>query len=440
MSALTGYRACTRRRGIAAGTTLLMLIVLVLALAPMARAADAGIAGTVLNGTTATGAGNLAVTVQYFNQQGKVGTEKVTTDATGTFDATPPASAGGYQLFATYKGAEYIGAAAQLETGKTTTAKLTVFEPTTDPKKVVQTDWVIWVDQETGGTAVQQDFAWANGGDTAYVGPDGGGPVVTVPMPPDATNIQFLGTFLEARGDLTDGAYVSTAPIVPGDSSATIRYTTANLTELTLPVTFATRNFSLFVPAGLQASSPQLRLVGQITDNGPDGQPLTYQQYTSDTLTAGSTIAVTLAPSTGGGTDSNATTLLLGIAGLAVVAAIAFWLIGRRRAAAEAPQKSGPRKPRPAQPQRASTKTNGRTATAKVEAPAGNGQARRSARRDVAVADDDEVQLLIDEIAALDLSFDQGLLEERTYRRLRVAAKDRLLAAQQAHEGHGVPR
>lgn len=439
---MTGYRATTRRRGIAAGTILLLLSAPVLVLAPVARAAGEGITGTVLNSTTATGAGNLPVTVQYFNQQGKVGTEKVTTAPTGTFTATPPADASGYQLFATYKGAEYVGAAAKLETGKVTTAKLTVFQPTTEPKKVVQTDWVIWVDQETGGTAVQQDFGWSNGGDTAYVGPAGGGPVVTVPLPQDATNIQFLGTFLEARGDLANSAYVSTAPIVPGDSTATIRYTTANLTELTLPVTFDTRNFSLFVPAGLQAESPQLRLVGQITDNGPDGQPLTYQQYTSDTLTAGTTIAVTLAPSSGGGTDSHATTLLLVIAGLAVLAAVGFWLIGRRRAAdATTPAKGGPRKARPAQPQRRPAKTDGSTAVRiEVREPAGNGQARKPARRDVAVADDDEVQLLIDEIAALDLSFEQGLLEERSYRRLRVAAKDRLLAAQQVHEGRGVPR
>jgi hypothetical protein len=58
----------------------------------------------------------------------------------------------------------------------------------------------------------------------------------------------------------------------------------------------------------------------------------------------------------------------------------------------------------------------------------------------VDVAEDDDVQLLIDEIAALDLSFEQGLLDERTYRRLRVAAKDRLLLARETPEGRGVPR
>jgi hypothetical protein len=42
------------------------------------------------------------------------------------------------------------------------------------------------------------------------------------------------------------------------------------------------------------------------------------------------------------------------------------------------------------------------------------------------------VDLIVDEIAALDLSFERGLLDERTYKRLRVAAKDRLLRAEGA--------
>jgi hypothetical protein len=34
----------------------------------------------------------------------------------------------------------------------------------------------------------------------------------------------------------------------------------------------------------------------------------------------------------------------------------------------------------------------------------------------------------VDEIVALDVAHEQGLLEDDTYRRLRAAAKDRLLA------------
>jgi hypothetical protein len=45
------------------------------------------------------------------------------------------------------------------------------------------------------------------------------------------------------------------------------------------------------------------------------------------------------------------------------------------------------------------------------------------------------VDLIVDEIAALDLSFEKGLLDERTYKRLRVAAKDRLLEAERARTG-----
>ena len=38
----------------------------------------------------------------------------------------------------------------------------------------------------------------------------------------------------------------------------------------------------------------------------------------------------------------------------------------------------------------------------------------------------------VEEIAALDLSFERGLLDERIYKRLRVSAKDRLLRAEGA--------
>ena len=60
---------------------------------------------------------------------------------------------------------------------------------------VAQTDWIVWLDREGDGIAVQQDFAWANDSDAAYAGKNGA--VVTVPLPPQAANFQYLGTFLE---------------------------------------------------------------------------------------------------------------------------------------------------------------------------------------------------------------------------------------------------
>ena len=63
--------------------------------------------------------------------------------------------------------------------------------------------------------------------------------------------------------------------------------------------------------------------------------------------------------------------------------------------------------------------------------PPGNGQVAEP------IEDPD---LIIEEIAALDLSFERGLLDERAYKRLRVAAKDRLLRAEGARARGGTTR
>jgi LPXTG-motif cell wall-anchored protein len=392
--------------------------------APAALAADATIEGTVVNGTTARPVGNVPVTVLYFDANGKIGQANLTTDPGGRFSVTPPAAAQGYQVVATFKGAEFRSPATQLLAGQPSISKLRVFEPTTATTDVAQTDWVVWLDREGDGIAVQQDFAWANDGEKAYVGTDGA--VVTVPLPPQAGNFQYLGTFLEQRGSLTSEGYVSDAPIAPGTSNATIRFTAPGTPALQFPIAFPTRSFQMFVPAGITVTSPQLRLAGTTTDQG-----VTYQVLTADgTMQPGDVLDATLQVEAALPQGSSSTSLLLLIAGLAALAAFAFWFLGRRRARSEQ-RPTGPRKPvkKPAAKPRA-TKAGGGNGhrAAKTTVARANGSKRAP------VAADEDVDLLIDEIAALDLSFEQGVLDERTYRRLRVAAKDRLLAAQGGRE------
>lgn len=378
--------------------------------APTALAADGSIRGSVVDGTTATPVPDQAVTVFYYDQSGKIGQANVRTDAGGQFTATPPAAAQGYQVSTTFHGAEFRTPGQQLLAGQPSVAKLRVFEPTATATDVTQTDWVVWLDRESGALAVQQDFGWANSSQKAYVGTDGA--VVTVPLPPGATDLQFRDTFLEQRGKVTGDAYISNAPIVPGTSTATIRYTAPGAPPLQFPVTFPTKSFQLFAPTGITVSSPQLRLAGTTTDNG-----VTYQVLTaSGALQPGTTIDATVQiEDVAAAPARSSTSLLLLIAGIAALAAFGFWLVGRRRSRAEA-RSTGPKKPiaRQAKPRK-------RTAPAKVARVNGT-------------TTDEDVDLLIDEIAALDVSFEQGLLDERTYRRLRVAAKDRLLAAQGGRE------
>ncbi|MGE5225330.1 MAG: carboxypeptidase-like regulatory domain-containing protein [Planctomycetaceae bacterium] len=425
----------------ALGAVVTTVLTLGLALAPAASAADAGISGTVRNGTTGEVVAGLAVTVTFFDADSKLGVDKQTTAADGTFTSIPPASAAGYQVTATFKGTEYRTQATQLLSGQPSVATLDVYEPSSDPKDIATTQAVLWVDRENGAFAVQEDYGWKNGGKTAYVGAKGGS-VISLPLPEGATNLQFLGTFLEQRGAVKDGAYVSEAPIVPGKSSATIRFTIASLTTISLPVTFPTAGIQLFVPEGIRVSAAGVRLAGTIQDTGANGQPVTYQQYVVDGPAVGATIDVALAETAAAGAGSTDwTTILLVVAGLAALAALAFAIVGRRRAKQRTPVRAArsPKARSAAKPSRPTTPKVAAPAKARTSNGHRNAPPRRTASVTMPAQEDDDVQLLVDEIAALDLSFENGVLDERTYRRLRVAAKDRLLLAQEA-SARGVPR
>ena len=428
-----------RSRGALISITIVAVALAVaLAVAPAAFAASGDITGTVVNGTTAAPAAGTPVTVTFFDAGGKIGASRARTADDGTFAVTPPVAAIGYQVSAVFQGAEFRAPAAQLTASTPAVADLRVYDTTDDPASVVQTDWVVWVDREGSGYAIQQDFGWTNSGDTAYVGTDG--VVMTLSLADGARDLQFLGTFLEQRGDVTATEYVSHAPIVPGRSTATIRYTVDAVGRLTLPVTFDTQTFDLFIPSGLTAQAPGLRLAGTTTDTVATGETVTYQQYTAAGLTAATVMNVTLTAAPATTSDGgSATTILLVVAGAALLAGLAFWLLGRRRGSAPPARRARPESrgrrggasPAPAAPRTAARTPARTTARARLSAAAA---AAAAAEAD----DDDERQLLIDEIAALDLGFERGLLEERTYRRLRVAAKDRLLLAEEAaHEARG---
>jgi hypothetical protein len=387
-------------------------LVATFALGPTALAQTTGtIDGTVVNGTEQAPAADIDVSVQLFASQGDLGLLEGTTDAKGrfSFDALPPGVAG-YQVIANYGGAEYRGIAQAYTPGVPTNATLTVFEPTIDPGDVTYTDYIVWVDQTEGAFAVQHDLRFANAGTTAYIGQ--GGEVVTIELPPGATNPQFLGTFLETPGEISGDTYVSSAPIVPGESTATLRFEAPSLPNLSVPLAFPATSFQLYVPQGIDVRSDLLSLEGTITDQGR-----TYGVYSAQNLAPETVIDAALTQAPADGSQGTAIRILLGVAALVAAGVIVAWFLRRRRAS-----KALAKSPRGAKA--AADRPMPREARAEAGAadPAGNGHA-------VAALDED-AELIIDEIAALDLSFDKGLLDERTYKRLRVAAKDRLLRVQ----------
>ncbi len=411
------------------GALPVVLLVAALSAGPSAAAAETGsVQGKVVNGTQGPPVADVDVRLQLFGQQGDLGTLTATTNKAGAFSFTDlPDGVAGYQLSATYEGAVYRTISATFTSGQAVEQDVTVYEPTTDVAAVTLTDYIVWLDREGDGVALQHDLAWSNGGDTAFVGGDGGGggngggTTVSVPLPEGATNLQFLGTFLESPGDVQGQTYLNTAPIVPGTSSATLRYNAPALSRLTLSLGFATTSLQLFVPQDVTVTATALRLAGTITDQGQ-----TYSVYAADNVAAGTTIDVAMSQTEAASPASSATWILLGAAALVLLIGVAVWLIGRRRRA-RAPKGKTKAAAR-ATPSKASGRTPERAARA-----TGNGKAEPEAT-------EEDAELLIEEIAALDLSFEHGLLDERTYKRLRVSAKDRLLRAEGARSKGGRAR
>lgn len=405
-----------------------------LAAGPSAVAQTPGsIEGRVVNGTTDAPAAEVEVTLQLFSADADLGTTSATTDARGRFAFDElAADVAGYQLSVRYEGAVYRSAAAAFTTGQTVEQTLTVWEPTTDPADVVLTDYIVWIDRDGSGVGVQHDFAWSNGGDTAYVGEGAGDDgVVSVPLPTGATNLQYLGTFLENPGEVVGQTYVSGAPIVPGDSTATVRFSAPPLSSMTLTTPFPTTSVQLFVPQDVSVSATALRRAGTVQDE-VDGQTVTYQVYAAQDVAAGTTIEVSMSQGAGeSGTTNTALWILLGVAGVALVGGLAAVAIRRSRRRSRRPTARSAARPAKAKAHAVPPKANGQRTT-KVAAPRGNGRTAEPSGEDA--------DLIVEEIAALDLSFERGLLDERTYKRLRVAAKDRLLRAEGAHATGGRSR
>lgn len=397
-----------------------------LAAGPSAMAQTPGsIEGSVVNGTTDAPVAEVEVTLQLFSADADLGTTSATTDARGRFAFDDlAADVAGYQLSVRYEGAVYRSAAAAFTAGQTVEQTLTVWEPTTDPADVVLTDYIVWIDREDSGVGVQHDFAWANGGDTAYVGEGAGDDgVVSVPLPTGATNLQYLGTFLENPGEVVGQTYVSDAPIVPGDSTATVRFSSPPLSSMTLTTPFPTTSVQLFVPQDVSVSATALRRAGTVQDE-VDGRTVTYQVYAAQDVAAGTTIEVSMSQNAvESGTTNTALWILLAVAGVALVGGLVAVAISRSRRRSRRPTARSAARPAKAKAHAVPPKANGQRTT-KAAAPRGNGRTAEPSGEDA--------DLIVEEIAALDLSFERGLLDERTYKRLRVAAKDRLLRAEGA--------
>lgn len=369
--------------------------------AASASASPLGVRGTVIDATTHRPVPDQRVLLVAYAGETQVSSVAGRTDPQGSvsFDA-PPSNATGFQLVTTYRGGTYRTPVTQTD-GAAKPVTLKVYEPTTDPAAIAQTNWVVWIDPMPGGVVVQQDLTWTNDGTTAYIGPDQKGGVVTqVPLAPEARDVQVLGLYLNGGGRVRGAAYEGTQPIVPGTSTATVRYVVPSVGALNLTSPLATGNLHVFVADGSTVLAPGMTPGGQITDRGTD-----YQVFTAAGVAPGRSMAISLSPAPQ--TDVHAAPYVAaGVALLLLVAAIAVWRVRRRR--------------------RGRPPAASRTSPARVTASAADRASHASSAGPHGTEDAED---LLEEIAAIDIAFEEGLIAPDTYERLRTAAKDRLADA-----------
>jgi hypothetical protein len=378
----------TRTGSLPRGAALLLCCLLtVVLLAPASASAEAAgrIEGVVLHGQHGDPVADLEVVLTRLAGEEETALATTRTDADGRFAFGDVDTDHELQVSTTYDDATYRSPALTATRGEPTTAELEVFDSTESGSDVVVASWVVWVDQHHG-VAVQHDLQVENRGERTYLGADpdgsGGRAVITVPLVPEATSLRFLGRFTQCCATMRGTDYVHTSALPPGPAAGTLRFTVAALETLTLPAALPVESFTMMVPRGVRVVSGQLTLSGEIESQGN-----AYDVYTADGLDRGEVLEVRFH---GLAVRDTPTWLLVAaaVALLALAGLAGAWSRRRRARRRAVPEAAG------------------------APEPAG-----------VALGPD----LLVEELALLDVGFERGLLTREVYEPLRAARKAELL-------------
>lgn len=407
----------------------LTLVVMTLALLPSrpavaASGGNATIKGTVVNGTTGKPVSGLSVSLSQANTQTNQPNENMdqaVSDDRGDFEFSV---VGGdpyiYDVGAKYRDVDYLSKALTPQPGDKVSVRLTVFDTANSPKDMSISSWVVYLDKDPNGIAVEQGVTYVNAGKTTYPGiaMPGSKDHLSVELPVADTEVpnseQTDGFFAQCCSGVVQGTFGFTAPFSPGSSQGTLRYVSTSPASLSFPAQFPTANLTMYVAPEISVTPQGLTAAGSesLPGGGPSPTPIAYTKYTASNLAAGQSVSAsaTLA----GNKPPIAALVLLALAGLA---ALFLVVVKLRVGAATTGSSGGPRKV-PSKP---------------VQRKAAKPRQPSHSEQHSEVGSD----LLIAEIATLDVSFDQGLIKEEDYRKLRAARKAQLLAARQEEEAGG---
>lgn len=387
-----------------------------------AREMGGVIRGTVTNGTTKKPVANLEVVLSKGNTEtgeGEEGVESTRTNDRGRFEFYAiDESPWMYDVYVEYEGAPYYSPGITVGGGKTEKANLTVFDSTDSSKDVAVSEWIVYLDPDQSGLAVEQSLTYQNTGDRSYIGPkmEGSGQRIATTLPVATTaipdSVDTVGLFEGCCGGVVGDSFGHTAPIPPGGTLGTMRYVSSTPASLVFPVTLPTASVKVLVAPGVDISGiSELTPAGSesLQSGGQTPAPVTYTSYTAANLTPGASLGLTASIGGGDGVPS-ALIIVLAIAGLVALLLIIVKLRGPR--APTRPASKGSRK---------TPASKSRAASHKQAKP------KKPSPSELHPPEPVGSDLLIAEIATLDLSYEQGLIKKDEYEQLRAARKAELM-------------
>ncbi len=420
---------------------IVILILSTLFLSPHAFAASNGrIYGQLLNGTNhnAPVAGQ-SVTLQMAQGNSARDLTKVTTDAHGSFSFSNLAtdSSTAYALFTDYEGAQYTSDLVHLDKKSVQQVNLTVYEATTSTKDIAVVQVTILFqkpDASKNSVTVSELYLFQNLTTHTFVGSLNTGNGTSKPdallfsLPPGARNVSPGDGFNGYHAVAVSTGFASDAALPPGSSGFSFTFDipyTSSTYDFRYDVILPTVQLSLMVPSELHATSSALTSQGITTANNHpylllQGQKL-LQGNEIHAEIEGLPVNKALIPA-----DNSINPIILWlIVGLLVMLAIlaVTWFLYRARHQPESEGKvasNGKTAKGTKAAQSSNPKVTGvgnRTTKAAVN---GNGKRSNSPQ--------EQEQALLQELLALDRSFEEGKISKAAYQEKRARTKARLRA------------
>ena len=312
--------------------------------------ANGTLTGQVMNGTTMQPQGNLTVTLRAIQDSGEVENWTTQADSTGrfAFDHLPTDHTMFYLAETEYNHITYRSSDPAVFTPNsiTTTLTLNVYDTTTDPTAVSIGQLHVILGFAPDAANVVQLVILNNSGNRAYIGQNGQS--FAFSLPTNAINVDFQEDTPGSRFVSTATGYADTAPVVPGENNIplAIRYDvpfSADTLTIAIPIPTNAASVNVLLPdQGATLTSDQAQLMDTRAIQGQN-----YQIFSGTNLKQGDTLTLHLsnlsqltftAPSSS--TEAGAAPsdqnwlrwLVLGLGGLAVIAAGVIYPLLRSRA------------------------------------------------------------------------------------------------------------